>query len=139
MILLDTNVVAALMYLEREPKVRDWVDRQNLQDLFLPTPVVFETSFGIARMPPGRRRQDLEQRYADFLQHIVAGRILVLDTRSAKAAGEIHVEMVRRNRDKEIVDSLLAGMGRGLGACIATRNTKDFAGHGLQLINPWSA
>ena len=139
MILLDTNVVAALMYLDREPKVRAWVDRQNMQDLFLPTPVIFETCFGIARLPRGKRRRDLEQRYADFLRYIVDGRCVAFDTRSADAAGEIHVEMARRSRDKEIVDTLLAGMGRSMDASIATRNSRDFAGLGLRLINPWSA
>ena len=137
MILLDTNVVSAAMHLEQEVKVRDWIIRQTLSDLFVPTPVVFEIIFGIAKLPAGRRRTDLERRFEDFLQSIIANRIVQFDVGSAKAAGHIHVITAQRSRAKQIVDSQIAGMGRALGAAIATRNTKDFAGLGLQLVNPW--
>ena len=138
MILLDTNVVSALMYLDREPKVCNWLNNQKVAELFLPSPVIFETCFGIARLPTGHRRRDLEQRYDIFFRTVVSGRIAEFDARSAAEAGEVHVIMVKASRDKQVVDSQIAGMARALGAIIATRNTKDFAGLGLTLVNPWT-
>jgi len=36
-----------------------------------------------------------------------------------------------------IEDALIGGMALAYGATLATRNTDDFTGYGLTLINPW--
>jgi toxin FitB len=137
MIILDTNVVAGLMRLEREPGVERWLDQQILMELYLPTPVMFEVSYGIAQLDAGRKRRDLEARYDKMLTSYVRDRILPFDVRSAEEAGLIFAIKAFRGCSERIVDIQIAGIAKALNASVATRNVKDFNGMGVTIINPW--
>ena len=55
MILLDTNVISEAMKPAPERAVRDWLDAQAAETLFLSSVTIAELSFGIAALPKGRR------------------------------------------------------------------------------------
>ena len=137
MIVLDTNVVAAMMRLHLEPDIEAWLGQQDRGQLHLATPVIFEIGFGIERMPPGRRRRDLEVAKADLLASVFRHQIIDLDPASADAAGLIHARQIGRGRNVDVADSLIAGIATIHGAAVATRNVDDFTGLGLEIINPW--
>ena len=59
MIVLDTNVVSEAMKPEPDPAVRDWLDEQAAETLFLSSVTVAELLFGIGALPDGRRKQKL--------------------------------------------------------------------------------
>ena len=138
MILFDTNVVSAIMRAEQEPVVINWLRQQQLPLLYIGTPTLFEVQFGIASLPKGRRRTTLEERFRAVLQETFADRILDFSISEALTAGEIHCAHISAGRNVDVPDSMIAGIARHVGATIATRNTKDIAGTGLQLINPWA-
>ena len=55
MIVLDTNVVSEAMKPEPDPAVRDWLDEQVAETLYISSVTVAELLFGIGAMPEGRR------------------------------------------------------------------------------------
>ncbi|MGH9445610.1 MAG: PIN domain-containing protein, partial [Terriglobia bacterium] len=85
MIILDTNVLSALMCSEPEDQVVRWLDRQPAESVWTTSTTVFEARFGIALLPQGGRRKALEQSFVRLLQEDLENRILDFD---GAAAGE---------------------------------------------------
>ena len=138
MILLDSNVVSALMRLHLEPAVADWLGRQTVEHLFISTPTVFEVRFGIEAKPQGRRRRTLEAAYDDVVGTQFCSRIIPFGHACAIAAGQARARQQNRGRTVSIPDSQIAGIALTLGMQLATRHIDDFAGLGVVLIDPWS-
>ena len=139
MIILDSNVVSALMRLDREPKVAAWLNRQQPTDLFVTTVTVFEVRFGLELMPHGQGKARNEARFSDVLSLLVPGRILSLDQPGAESAAAVHRKRGKHKANLGAPDSLIAGIALHLGATVATRNTKDFKALNVPLIDPWTA
>ena len=139
MIILDTNVITAIMNLDREPRVVTWLDTQKSGQLYLPTPVIYETCYGIGKLDAGAKRRELQKRYTDMVAAFFDNRILPFDGSAAEAAGEIYAMKAFRGRIDRLVDIQIAGICKSLNASLATRNVKDFVGLGLVIINPWDA
>ena len=137
MILVDTNVFSALMRLERELEVSAWLDLQARDTLLVSAPTIFEVHHGITRLPEGKRRRELELRYADVMADVFNTSVLPLDARAAELAGRLHAEQIARGRNADVQDSQIAGVALSLGAAVATRDIDDFKGLGIPLINPW--
>ena len=60
MILLDTNVISEPLRRSPEARVINWIDAQSLETLYLSAITVAELRFGIASLPVGKRRDELE-------------------------------------------------------------------------------
>jgi len=65
-IILDTNVLGALMRTVPDTAVTEWLDRQPAESVWITTITLFETHFGLALLPVGRRRQALICRSQNF-------------------------------------------------------------------------
>jgi predicted nucleic acid-binding protein len=141
LILLDTNVISALMRREPNPDavVVRWLDRQPAESIWTTSITVFEVKTGLHLLPPGRRRQDLERAFDALLTDDLDGRIQSFDTTAAAAAGEIAAECQNTGRTLEIRDVQIAGIAVARRAQLATRNTRHFTDLGVVLIDPWSA
>jgi predicted nucleic acid-binding protein len=136
-ILLDTNVVAEIMKPRCHQVVAAFIDGQPLDELFLPSLVVAELRYGVRRLPEGRRRNDIETSFEAFLAVGFASRILVFDAACAAAYAVVRTARERAGRPVQIQDALIGGMAVAHGAILATRNTADFDGYGLSLVDPW--
>ena len=139
MIIIDTNVVSAMMRLELEPDVRAWMGRHDPAQFYISTPTIFEIHYGIAKQPAGRKRRDFAQRYGLVMTDVLGNRIVQFDNASAVEAGRIHALNIKRGHQAKVPDSQIAGIAAARGATIATRNIKDFTGLGISLINPWTS
>ena len=84
MILLDTNVVSALMRSQPERSVIGWLDQQIPEQIWLPSVVVFEVRYGLARLEPGARRTGLEQGFERMLSEFIQERIAPLNALAAE-------------------------------------------------------
>jgi toxin FitB len=135
--MLDSNVVSELMKLRIDPRVARFSDHQPIEMLFLPSLVVAEIRYGIARLPVGRRRSEVEQSFETLLETGFAARILFFDDACAKGYAMARTMREKAGRRVEVQDLLIGGMALAYGASLATRNTGDFEGYGLSLINPW--
>jgi toxin FitB len=140
-ILLDTNVISALMRRDPNPDavVVRWLDTQPAESIWTTSITVFEVKTGLHLLPPGRRREDLERAFDALLADDLDGRIQSFDTAAAVAAGEIAAERQHAGRTLEIRDVQIAGIAVARRAQLATRNTRHFADLGVVLIDPWSA
>lgn len=138
MILLDTNVVSALMRRDPEPVVVTWLDEQPAESIWTTSVTVFEVQTGLELLQPSRRRQQLEDAFAQLLADELQGRVQSFDQPAALAAGRIAAERQRAGRTLEIRDVQIAGITAVRKATLATRNVRHFESLGIDLVNPWS-
>lgn len=137
MIILDTNVLSALMRVDPEAVVVEWLDRQPADSVWLSSITVFETRFGLALLPKGRRRTGLERAFERVLTDDLAKRVLDFDSAAAASASQLAADRQRTGRLVDLRDTLIAGIALARRATIATRNTKHFEGLDVPVINPW--
>ena len=138
MILLDTNVVSALMRRHPDVAVISWLDRQPAESIWTTTITVFEVITGLRLLAEGRRRRDLEGAFDVLLVEELDGRVQSFDASAALAAGEIAARRQAAGRTLEIRDVQIAGIATARRAQLATRNTCHFTDLGITLIDPWS-
>jgi predicted nucleic acid-binding protein len=138
-ILLDTNVVSALMRREPEPAVVTWLDAQPAESIWTTSITVFEVRAGLELLNPGRRRQQLERSFDNLLADELEGRVQSFDQAAAVAAGSIAAKRKSAGRSLEIRDVQIAGVATVRKATLATRNIRHFDGLGIDLVDPWTA
>jgi len=114
-----------------------WWSRQQPGAMFITAVTVAEILYAIELLPHGKRRGVLLAGAELMFGKVLAGRILPFDEDAARAFAEIAV--LRRSRDRPIsdLDAQIAAIARSRDALLATRNTADFEGCGLRLVNPW--
>lgn len=139
MIILDTNVVSELLRPEPEPRVEQWLSEQDGLSVYLTAISEAELRYGLAVMPRGKRRTALTDAVDRILREDMAGRILPFD--SAAAQSYAVIASARRAAGRPIMqaDCQIAAIAHAHGVPVATRNTPDFEGCGIDLINPWNA
>jgi toxin FitB len=138
MIILDTNVISAVIRQNADPVVVGWLDRQPLESIWLTAVTVFEVHFGLELLPPGRRRRRLEDEFTRALDEDFEGRILPFEQSAARAAAAIAARQRQGGRAVEIRDAQIAGITAARRATLATRNTRHFADLGIALVDPWA-
>jgi hypothetical protein len=136
-IVLDTNVVSALMRLEPDLAVVTWLDGLPPESVWTTSITVFEIRLGLEILAAGKRRRQLEDAFEKALEEDLEGRILPFDPAAAQAAGRIAAERRHAGRPVEIRDVQIAGIVQLRKATLATHNTRHFEGCGFALIDPW--
>ena len=139
MIILDTNVLSALMREVPEPVVVAWLDRQPAESVWITTITLFESRFGLALLPKGKRRQALEVAFEQLLMEDLEGRVLDFDQAAAEAAALLAAQRQRGGQSIDMRDTQIAGIAISRRAKLATRNVKDFVDLSVEVIDPWTA
>jgi toxin FitB len=139
MIILDTNVVSAMMRRDVDAKIRDWLDSQPSESIWLTAISVFEIRLGIEILAKGRRRKQLEEDFAQTIAEDFDGRILDLDETAAERAAVLCAERKLRGRPIDLRDTLIAGIALSRHAKLATRNMRHFDDLGAAVIDPWTS
>lgn len=137
MIVLDTNIISELMRSAPAAPVVAWVDRQPAEEVCTTSVTLAEVRYGIARLPAGRRR-DLLDAVADDVFGGFEEQVLPFDAGAAAHYARIVVERERAGTPISGFDAQIAAVCRTHRAGLATRNTDDFDGLGLDLVNPWT-
>lgn len=134
MIVIDTNVVSEMMRGEPDPQVLAWTAAAGR--LHTTAITLAEIEYGIARLPGGRRRDQLTATaarvFADYDDVIVP-----FDARAARRYGTIVALRDASGRPIATADAQIAAICASREASLATRNTDDFEATGIGLINPW--
>lgn len=137
MILLDTNVVSELMRVPRDITVDCWFTVQDRLELSVCSVTVAEIERGINRLPSGKRRDGLRTRFDTLVSLGFSTPILPFDNTSARAFGILAANREKAGFNTNALDLMIAAIALTHNAKLATRNTRDFEGCGIELINPW--
>jgi hypothetical protein len=139
MFVLDTNILSAMMAPKPVPEVAVWVSGQPAELLFTAAVCQAEILSGLAIMPDGRRRLDLEAAARAMFTEDFEGRVLPFDMEAAIAYADIFAARRRAGRPTATVDLMIASVARSQGASVVTRNVADFEECGVAIVNPWAA
>lgn len=138
MIVLDTNVLSALMQSQPEACVVDWLDRLPAESVWTTAINVFEIRYGLHQLAQGKRRCALEEAFLALLDVDLDGRILVFDTAAANHAARLAAERRRTGRPVDMRDTQIAGICEAWNATLATRNRRHFEDMRAPVVNPWA-
>jgi len=139
MILLDTNVISEIYRPLPNSTAIGWINAQPRNTLFLCTPVLAELRFGVERLASGKRKDNLIETLEGLQNELFRERILVFDAAAALEYGRVAARQQRAGRPIGHLDAMIATITLIHGAALATRNTADFLGLHLDLINPFEA
>lgn len=138
MIVLDTNVISAVMLREPDPTAVAWLDRQPSESLWTTAVTVFEIRFGIELLTPGRRRRQLEEAFTRALDEDFQGRVLPFDQAAAREAASRAAGRRTAGRPVDFRDLEIAGIVSARRATLATRNVRHFHDLGIEIVDPWA-
>ncbi len=137
MVILDTNVVSELMRTEPDENVSKWITKRKTISLAVTAITLAEIHRGLARLPKGKRRTNLESRFMAFIRDGFYERVLPFDEYAAETYGGIAAGREAKGLHCDAVDLMIAAIAANFDAIIATRNTGDFVDCGIKLVNPW--
>lgn len=139
MIILDTNVLSEFMRAVPNPTVMAWIAQQIPSEVFVTTITQAEMYYGMALLPVGKRRSDMERAVQQMFEQDFLERILSFD--SAAALEYAKLASLRRQIGKPIAqaDGQIAAIALSKNALLATRNIEDFCDCHLTLVNPWES
>lgn len=137
MIVLDTNVLSALMRPAVPSELEAWLLTVTDDVLCTTAVTVMEIVHGLERLPSGRRRRELEARF-DALVHPQDGlQVLAFEGASARLAALYRARRDALGRPSSGADMMIAGICGVAQASLATRNLRDFEGLPLTVIDPF--
>ncbi|MGF1648720.1 MAG: type II toxin-antitoxin system VapC family toxin [Kineosporiaceae bacterium] len=136
-VLLDTNVLSELVRQRPDPVVLEWLDSRPARTVGTTTITIAELRYGVERLPDGRRKTLLASAVDQMLTADLDGRVADFDLSAARQYALVATARERSGRPISTADAQIAGICRARGALLATRNTKDFAGTGVDLVDPF--
>src|SRR5258708_31379472 len=125
MMVLDTNVVSALMQVAPEARVVAWLNRQPRTSVWTTSVTVFEIRFGLQIMASGKRRTALLQSFESLLEKI-EHRVASFDDAAADHASDLMASRQNAGPPVDLRHTMIAGIVVARQAAIATRNTAHF-------------
>ena len=136
MIILDTNVLSALMRQAPDQSVVDWLDRQPRTSVWTTSVTVFEIAFGLQILAAGKRRTLLAKAFEELLARM-GQRVATFDIAAAGQASDLLAARHKKDRPGDLRDTMIAGITLAQHATLATRNTAHFEDASIPLVNPW--
>jgi len=139
MVILDTDVLSALMLSKPDESAVSWLDRQPRVSVWTTSITLFEIRYGLLCMPTGRRRVGMENEFALVLREKLENRVLTFDETAAEAAASLTSRRHLSGRPRELRDTMIAGIALAQRATLATRNVRHFDDLSVPVVDPWSA
>ena len=137
MIVLDTNVLSALMQQQPDAQVVAWLDDQKAESIWISSITLFEARYGLALLASGQRKSLLQERFDQLVQDDLENRVLPFDADAAAQAAQLAAERKARGRPVDMRDTFIAGIALAKRATLATRNTRHFEDLTVRVVNPW--
>jgi hypothetical protein len=109
---------------------------QGHHELRITAITVAEILDGIERLPKGRRRDTLREAAMDVFSRFTED-VLSFDAAAATVYPQIVDQRDRQGTPISVYNAQIAAICWANDASLATGNEKDFAGVGVELINPW--
>ena len=138
MIILDTNVLSALMRAAPVSAVVDWLDRQPAESFWITCITLFEARLGVELLPRGKRQRMLDAALDQLVTEDLGNRVLEFDSRAALEAASLAAARQKSGWPVDMRDTQIAGIALARKASIATRNVGHFEDVKVPIVNPWS-
>jgi predicted nucleic acid-binding protein len=138
MIILDTDVLSAIMRPTPDEQVVAWLDRQPRTSVWITSVTVLEIQFGLQILPQSRRRSLLTKAFEVILADKIGRRVAPFDAASAEYSAGLMASRYKKGRPVELRDTMIAGIALATHASLATRNIPHFEDLPLPVINPWT-
>jgi len=135
--LLDTNCISELVRSKPDSSVLHWIEAADESLLYLSVLTLGEVRKGVAGLPQGRRRVQLETWLELELRVRFSGRVLPIDPAVADRWGVLAAEAKRKGKTLSAIDGLLAATALQHNLTIVSRNVSDFASIQVAVLNPW--
>lgn len=136
-ILLDTCVISELITKQPNPKVVEYVDLPDPEDVYLSVITIGEIVKGIEKLSKSRRKQDLQAWLKDDLLVRFEGNLVSLDTDILIEWGALTARLESSGKTMPAIDSLIAATALAKKMILVTRNVSDFEETGVEIVNPW--
>lgn len=133
--LIDTNVLSELRRKVPNAGVVEWFSRRPTSTLYLSVLTLGELRKGVEGVADANRRRALLDWLETELPNFFAGRVLSVDAQVADRWGRM---VAAAGRPLPAIDSLLGATAAHHDLSLVTRNVRDFADLGLDVINPWT-
>lgn len=127
--LSDTNVISELMRPAPDPSVERWASQQA--GLCVSVITIDELTFGL-------RRRGNPRLTAWFDRFITQVTVLDITMPVARRAGEMRAMLQGQGQSRTQADMLIAATALIHGLTLVTRNTRDFDGCGVEVLNPFA-
>jgi len=135
--LVDTNIPSELTRERPDARVASFLQRTDKQSMFLGVMTIGEICKGIAALPASHKRTSLQAWLDSDVRTWFAGRILPVSEEIAEHWGMLAASAKQRGTPLAVVDGVIAATALHHGLTLVTRNLKDFANLGIDLLNPW--
>lgn len=133
--LIDTNILSELRRKTPDAGVVAWFSKRPASSLYLSVLTLGELRKGVEGIADAERRMALLDWLEADLPNFFMGRMLTIDAHVADRWGRM---VAQAGRPLPAIDSLLAATAAHHDLSLVTRNIKDFANLGVEVINPWS-
>ena len=134
---LDTNVVSELVRERPDPDVLARLAMLDESALHITSITEAEMRHGLALLPAGRKKTRLNVDVLTLFAHDFAGRIIAFDSAATVYYADLMARRRKAGKPLQVQDAMIAACCLAHVATLVTRNTQDFDGLGLALLNPW--
>jgi predicted nucleic acid-binding protein len=137
-LILDTNVLSEVTKPRPAEGVLNWLHGLDEDRTFISIVSIAEIRRGVALMDNGRKRDALDEWLTQDLPQRFDNRIIPVEGSVALSWGDLMALAKRSGRGLASMDGLIAATAIAHDLTLATRNTKDFEGFGIDIVDPWT-
>lgn len=135
--LVDTNVPSEFTHQQPDERVAAFIRAVGRENLFLSVMTLGEICKGIDLLPVSQKRTSLQGWLEIDVRPWFAGRILPVSEAIAERWGHLAARTRKQGVTLAVMDGVIAATALEHGLTLVTRNTKDYAGLGVIIIDPW--
>lgn len=139
--LIDTNVLSEFSRKGApDQRVKNWLKAAAPGSLYVSILTLAEIRRGIELLPPSKRRDQLEHWLeTELFESFDPANVLPVTIAIGDRWAALSARAQEKGIQPAVIDGLVAATALEHDLAVVTRNVKDFAGLGVDIVNPWEA